>query len=156
MQYGMPAIGDLFKSRPQDIQETINSVYYMLKQRIADIDNRNEFRQKITRAEQQSQDSQLQLQRAKTKTDQMAKEIVDLKNQLKNSENKHKAEMAKLTSERDELIKQITKIEHKEGQYRHEIRSRELQVSKLQDQLKAKLLDKKGGPGGAVHGKENA
>jgi uncharacterized phage infection (PIP) family protein YhgE len=57
MQYGMPAIGDLFKARPQDIQETINSVYYMLKQRISDIDNRNEFRQKLNRAEQQSQDA---------------------------------------------------------------------------------------------------
>lgn len=44
MQYGMPAIGDLFKARPQDVQETINSVYYMLKQRIQDIESRTEFR----------------------------------------------------------------------------------------------------------------
>ena len=34
MQYGMPAIGDLFRGRTSDIQETVNSVYYMLKQRI--------------------------------------------------------------------------------------------------------------------------
>lgn len=33
-QYGMPEIGDLFKTRPQDVRDTINSVYFMLKQRI--------------------------------------------------------------------------------------------------------------------------
>ena len=31
MQYGMPAIGDLFRGRTSDIQETVNSLYYMLK-----------------------------------------------------------------------------------------------------------------------------
>ena len=51
MQYGMPAIGDLFKARPQDIQETINSVYYMLKQRIQDLERVTDFRQKINRLE---------------------------------------------------------------------------------------------------------
>ena len=53
----MPAIGDLFKSKPQDIQETINSIYYMLKQRIQDIDNKNDFKQKVNRAESQNQDA---------------------------------------------------------------------------------------------------
>ena len=51
MQYGMPAIGDLFRGRTSDIQETVNSIYYMLKQRINDIDSRNEFRSKISKAE---------------------------------------------------------------------------------------------------------
>lgn len=37
----------------------------------------------------------------------------------------------------------MTKVEHKETQYRHEIKNRELQISKLQDQLKAKLFDNK-------------
>lgn len=35
----------------------------------------------------------------------MAKELVDLKNQLKNAETKHKAEVARIVSERDDLIK---------------------------------------------------
>ena len=76
----MPAIGDLFKCKPQDIQETINSVYYMLKQRIQDIDNKNDFKQKVNRAETQNQDAQLQLQRNKTKMEGMAKELNDFKN----------------------------------------------------------------------------
>jgi hypothetical protein len=29
--YGVPTIGDLFKNRPDDIEETIKSVYFMMK-----------------------------------------------------------------------------------------------------------------------------
>ena len=29
--YGVPTIGDLFRAKPEDIQETINSVYFMMK-----------------------------------------------------------------------------------------------------------------------------
>ena len=78
----------------------------------------------------------------------MTKEVQDLKNQIKTLESKNKAEVAKLVAEREDLIKQMTKIEHKETQYKHEIKNRELQVSKLNEQLKAKLFEK--------GGKENA
>lgn len=42
--YGVPTIGDLFRAKPEDVQETINSVYFMMKQRVADIDFRQEVR----------------------------------------------------------------------------------------------------------------
>ena len=51
-QYGMPPIGDLFKANPQNVQETINSVYFMLKGRIQDIDSRQENKAKIRKAEE--------------------------------------------------------------------------------------------------------
>ena len=50
-QYGMPEIGDLFSTRACDVRDTVNSLYFMLRQRIQDIDSRNEFRQKQNRAE---------------------------------------------------------------------------------------------------------
>ena len=59
----------------------------------------------------------------------MAKELNDLKLSIKTIEQKHKSEVLKVTQERDELIKQITKIEHKETQYKHEIKNRDLQMS---------------------------
>ena len=46
-----------------------------------------------------------------------------MKNQLKNAESRHKTDMQKVIGERDELIKSMTKIEHKETQYRHEIKN---------------------------------
>lgn len=58
-------------------------------------------------------------------------------------EQKQKEDLAKLQGERDELLKSIAKIEHKETQYKHEIKSREMQVQKLQDQIKSKLFDTK-------------
>ena len=121
----MPAIGDLFKSRPQDIQETINSIFYMLKQRIADLDNKTEFRQKISRAEAQSSDAKQQLEKAKTKLETLQKEVGDLKYKIKTNEEKHKQEVQKMTQEKEELLKAITKVQHKETQYSHEIKSRD-------------------------------
>ena len=129
----MPAIGDLFKCRPQDVQETVNSVFYMLKQRIQDLELRNDFRQKTQRIEQQAQDANTQLSRAKEKNEQLAKEVANLKDKLKSQETKHKQEVEKMKAEREDLIKQMTKIEHKETQYKHEIRSKELQVAKLNE-----------------------
>jgi hypothetical protein len=45
----MPTIGDLFKARPEDIQETVNSLYFMMKQRVADVDFRQEIRGKLSK-----------------------------------------------------------------------------------------------------------
>lgn len=149
-QYGMPEIGDLFSTRPCDVRDTINSVYFMLRQRIQDIDSRNEFRQKQNRADQAAADAETQAARAKAKVEGLSREIDDLKNRIKNADSKHKTEQAKVTSERDELIKSLTRIEHKEAQYRHEIKNLGQQVSKLQDQIKAKLFDKR-----AANNKEN-
>ena len=49
--YGIPTVGDLFRAKPEDIQETLSSVYHMMKQRVADIDFRAEVRQKLSKQE---------------------------------------------------------------------------------------------------------
>jgi hypothetical protein len=49
--YGVPTIGDLFKARPEDIEETIKSVYFMMKQRVADVDFRQEIRGRLSKQE---------------------------------------------------------------------------------------------------------
>jgi hypothetical protein len=73
----------------------------------------------------------------------LVRDATDLRNQIKSLEAKHKQELLKITAERDELIKSFTKIEHKETQYKHEIKSKEIQISKLLEQLKQKVFDKK-------------
>ena len=45
--YGMPAIGDLFRAKPADVQETISSVHFMMKQRLQDIEFRNNTRSQL-------------------------------------------------------------------------------------------------------------
>ena len=56
--YGVPTIGDLFKCRADDIEETIKSVYFMMKQRVADIDFRQEIRGKLSKQEIASKEQQ--------------------------------------------------------------------------------------------------
>jgi hypothetical protein len=41
----------LFKARPEDIEETIKSVHFMMKQRVADVDFKQEIRTKISKQE---------------------------------------------------------------------------------------------------------
>ena len=65
--------------------------------------------------------------------DHLLREQTDLRNQMKSLEAKHKQELQKITAERDEIIKSFTRIEHKETQYKHELKSKELQLSKLKE-----------------------
>ena len=54
--YGVPEIGDLFKAKPEDVEQTIKSVYFMMKQRVADIDFRQEIRTKLNKQETQTRE----------------------------------------------------------------------------------------------------
>jgi hypothetical protein len=56
--YGVPEIGDLFKAKPEDVEQTIKSVYFMMKQRVADIDFRQEIRTKLNKQETQTREQQ--------------------------------------------------------------------------------------------------
>jgi hypothetical protein len=55
-----------------------------------------------------------------------------------------KSEREKWNQEREEMKMQIQKVIGKETQYRHEIRSKETIIQKLQDQLNKKILEKNG------------
>jgi hypothetical protein len=55
--YGIPAVGDLFRARTEDVQETITSIYYMLRQRQADLEYRQEARAKWNKIESERQDA---------------------------------------------------------------------------------------------------
>ena len=80
----------------------------------------------MNRAEQKAQDAQTQLERAHNKIESLGKELSDMKHKFSNLEKKMKETTTKHVTERDELIKAMTKIEHKEAQYRHEIKNKEL------------------------------
>ena len=52
-----------------------------------------------------------------------------------------------MISERDDLLKQLTRLQSKETQYRHDLRNRDLQITKLQETIKQKLFGDKAGTG---------
>ena len=59
----------------------------------------------------------------------------DLEKKLKLTEQKFKEENDKVIKERDELIKQKTKMESREMQCKHDIRSKEIEITKLRETL---------------------
>lgn len=45
----MPTIGDLFSGRSEDVEATVASVYFMMKQRIADVEQKNDVRTQLNK-----------------------------------------------------------------------------------------------------------
>ena len=69
--YGVPTIGDLFKARPEDIEETIKSVYFMMKQRVADVDFRQEIRGRLQKQDSATRELQETNSKLRSKIDQL-------------------------------------------------------------------------------------
>ncbi len=62
--------------------------------------------------------------------------------QLQNLDNKLKAMQEKFQAQTEELKKEIAQLKSKENQYKHEIKSRDLQIDKFKQQLSQKLFEK--------------
>ena len=137
--YGVPVIGDLFRAKHEDIENTLTSVYHMIKQRVQDIDFRQEIRGKLNKLESTNRELTEQLKTQQLRYEQLQGDQKDLQNRMQTQEKKNKEEYAKIQTERNELIQQITKVQNKETQYRHDLRNKEMQIAKLQDTLKTKL-----------------
>ena len=86
--YGMPTIGDLFKARPEDIQETVNSLYFMMKQRVADVDFRQEIRAKLSKQESLNRETQDTNAKLRAKLEAQQSQMRDLELTMKNNEYK--------------------------------------------------------------------
>jgi Afadin- and alpha -actinin-Binding len=69
--YGIPVIGDLFRSKNEDIETTLNSVYAMMKQRVSDIDFRQEIRGKLNKHEATNKELSDQLKALRSRYEQL-------------------------------------------------------------------------------------
>ena len=88
--YGVPSIGDLFSGRAEDVEATVNSIYFMMKQRVADVDFKNEVRTSMNKKDQACRDLQDANSKLRSKVDSQAQQIKDLEIQIKNAENRAK------------------------------------------------------------------
>jgi SMC interacting uncharacterized protein involved in chromosome segregation len=87
-------------------------------------------------------EAQDQAARIRSKNEALANENKDLRNQLSSAELKSKQASESWARERDELNKRLLAVTSKETQYRHEIKSRELQIEKFKDQFRQKMFEK--------------
>ena len=60
-EYGVPSIGDLFQARDVDIQQTLDSVYNMMKRHANDMDRFTDTRKRFQAMEQEKSNVQDEL-----------------------------------------------------------------------------------------------
>lgn len=85
----------------------------------------------MTKTESSLRDTQEQLSREKQRTEQLNKTIKDAENKYKNQLKTMKEEKDRIQGDRDELNKQIVKLQNKETQFKHELRQKDMQINKL-------------------------
>lgn len=129
----------------------------LLQQRQKDIEFRQEVYEKIQKAENEKMNTNQAYERAMHQKKNLEIEIEKLLNKNKLHEKTIKEERYffgekmkelmcecrdKFVAERDELNKLIIKLQGRDIQYNHEIRNRDQNLKKLQDQLKKYTTDK--------------
>lgn len=72
-----------------------------------------------------------------------------MQNQAKVQDTRNKADREKIQNEKDDLQRQLQRIISKETQYKHELRNKDVQISKLSETIKQRMFDAKtqGGQG---------
>ena len=98
----------------------------MMKQRMHDIDFKQEIRAKLNKHEAQTKELQDKLKAQRQQHEQLQNDHKDLENRMRTQERKAKEEYAKLMAERNELIQTVTKVQNKETQSRHELRNKDI------------------------------
>ncbi|TNV73204.1 hypothetical protein FGO68_gene6219 [Halteria grandinella] len=138
---GLTPVGDLFRGRVSDIEETIHSLYQMIKARIADQDYRAQAREKLNKMEMERGEASDQVARLRAVNEKLQNENKELKNQLTSMDLKFKQERERFTQQLDELNKRVLQVTSKETQYKHEIKSKEQVIDKLKDTYRKKMFD---------------
>ena len=79
----MPVIGDLFRAKPEDIENTLTSVYHMMKQNAQAIDFRQDIRGKLNKLEATNRELSDQLKQQKLKNEQHQNDNKNQENRIK-------------------------------------------------------------------------
>lgn len=142
MNWGMLQTGDLFSTETSEISKTIACLHDMITQRQRDLSIRNELYQKMQYLESDKSTAQQHLERALDLKNELEVEIGKTQNQLRTQAAKFKQEKDKLLTERDDLRKELAKLSHKDTRYQHDLKKKETNFAKLQEQLRKALGEK--------------
>lgn len=110
-------------------------IYELLQQRQRDLEFRNDVIEKIAKLESDKNSIAQNVVRLKTEVETLKKENGVLQNVNKSLEKKFKLDKDKLIYEKDEISKQLSKLNFKETQMLHELRKKEKEALKYKDQV---------------------
>jgi hypothetical protein len=129
-------LGDLFSQSYLEINKTLNVVKKLLDDRQKNFQSRGELIQKLTKQE-------IEVSGLQEKVNTLGEKVTDLtnrnnffKNKLANNDKKFNEDLEKLKTEKDEAVKNISKVTMKETQYKHEIKKLEKEIEDLKIKLR--------------------
>lgn len=137
--YGFSALGEL-QGEYLNLEKTIKVIYELIQQRQRDLEFRNEIIDKMAKLESDKNNYNQTINRLKLELENQKKSNGQLENTNKLTEKKTRNEKDKLLYEKDELQKQIFRLNSKETQMLHEIRKKENEINKLKEQVKILII----------------
>eukprot|EP00359_Climacostomum_virens_P002675 CAMPEP_0204905296 /NCGR_PEP_ID=MMETSP1397-20131031/5344_1 /ASSEMBLY_ACC=CAM_ASM_000891 /TAXON_ID=49980 /ORGANISM="Climacostomum Climacostomum virens, Strain Stock W-24" /LENGTH=437 /DNA_ID=CAMNT_0052074167 /DNA_START=1132 /DNA_END=2448 /DNA_ORIENTATION=- len=140
--FGMPPLGDVFSSQADDINQTVTTIYNLILTHQRDLTFKAEAFSKFERIDKEKRDLSQQLNKAHEQIETLQGEIAKLQNASKSAALKGRQEREKISAERDDLKRELSKLSHKEAQFQHELKKREVAQNKLQEQLRKALGEK--------------
>jgi len=150
MSHGFPMIGNLATLPQNELDKTNNSIRAMLAQRQKDLEYRKNIEPYLKSLEEENTKNTRKIEETEKQIYDNEKQIENLKAQLEGCEERQKREKERLISEKDEWIKKFNLIVSQQAQYVNEVRKKDQEIKKFQDQvflqeiLKKKLKIDKG------------
>ena len=86
---------------------------------------------------------QEKLEKERAKNEALQRKLQEMETNHKLALKQAKADLSAIAADRDDIAKQLTRSQNKETQYRHELRGLEVQVDRLQNQVKSYIFKDK-------------
>ncbi|CAD8195024.1 unnamed protein product [Paramecium octaurelia] len=139
---GYPSLGDLFSNSNSEVDLTVKVLIAVIKQRREDMDFKNTYHEKINKIEAEKQQLSQNFERVSTNKKILEQENSTLQAKIKSTEKVQKEQLNKLMLEREDLQKQLSKLQSRSTQFEHEMKQRDLEIQKLKDHIKKQSASK--------------
>ncbi|CAD8095959.1 unnamed protein product [Paramecium sonneborni] len=133
---GFPSLGDLYSNSNSEIDLTVKVLVEVIKQRREDMDFKNTYLEKINKIEAEKLQLSLNFEKISTSKKILEQENTTLLAKIKSTEKVQKEQINKLMLEREDLQKQLSKLQSRSSQFEHELKQRDLDIQKLKEHLK--------------------
>ncbi|CAD8181007.1 unnamed protein product [Paramecium pentaurelia] len=139
---GFPSLGDLYSNSNSEVDLTVKVLVAIIKQRREDMDFKNTYHERINKIEAEKQQLTSNFDRLSNNRKILEQENTTLQAKIKSSEKVQKEQINKLVLEREDLQKQLSKLQSRSTQFEHELKQRDLEIQKLKDHIKKQQASK--------------
>ncbi|CAD8096266.1 unnamed protein product [Paramecium sonneborni] len=139
---GFPSLGDLYSNSNSEVDLTVKVLIAFIKQRREDMDFKNTYHEKINKIEAEKLQLTLNFEKISNSRKVIEQENATLLAKIKSTEKTQKEQINKLMLEREDLQKQLYKLQSRSTQFEHELKQRDLEIQKLKEYFKKQQTSK--------------